>query len=81
MKRRLAFCAILVASAILGASPVSAGGAWTDRIENVGTVLAVLGLVGSASLDARRREGGWLLGAVGLGALGVAWVAAVGSAG
>ena len=47
----------------------------------VGTVLAVLGLVGSASLDARRREGGWLLGAVGLGALGVAWVAAVGAAG
>lgn len=41
MKRRLAFLAILVGSAILGASPVSAGGAWTDRIENVGTVLAV----------------------------------------
>jgi 4-hydroxybenzoate polyprenyltransferase len=47
----------------------------------VGTAIALAGLAGSASREARRREAGWLLGAVGLGALGVAWVAAVGSAG
>jgi hypothetical protein len=41
MKRRLTFVAILFGSAVLGASPVSAGGAWMDRIEDVGTVLAV----------------------------------------
>jgi 4-hydroxybenzoate polyprenyltransferase len=50
-------------------------------IATLGTALAVLGLAGSASLVTRRREAGWLCGAVGLGALGVAWVAAVGSAG
>ena len=41
MKRRHLFLAVAFGSAVLGASPVMAGGAWTDRIENVGTVLAV----------------------------------------
>ncbi|HEX5013618.1 MAG TPA: hypothetical protein VFV72_05590 [Candidatus Limnocylindrales bacterium] len=41
MKRRLVFLGVLFGSAVLGAGPVSAGGAWMDRIENVETVLAV----------------------------------------
>ena len=41
------------------------------------TALALAGLAGSRSRSQPRREAGWLLGAVGLGALAVAWVAAV----
>ena len=41
------------------------------------TLLAIVGLAGSARPEARWREAGWLLGAVGLGALAVAWVAAL----
>jgi 4-hydroxybenzoate polyprenyltransferase len=41
------------------------------------TGLALAGLRESRSRDPRRREAGWLLGAVGLAALGVGWVAAV----
>jgi 4-hydroxybenzoate polyprenyltransferase len=42
-----------------------------------GTLLSAGGLVGSAGRDARAREGGFLLSALGLGTLGVAWVAAM----
>ena len=41
MKRRLAPVAVVVGLLLTTAGPVSAGGAWTDRIEGVGTVLAV----------------------------------------
>ena len=51
---------------------------WPIVVALAATALAAVGLVGSASRDPQHREAGWLLGAVALGALGVAWVAAVG---
>jgi 4-hydroxybenzoate polyprenyltransferase len=63
---------------LLAARP---SGPWPAVLALAGTALAALGLIASASRDPRRREAGWLLGATGLGGLGVAWVAAVASAG
>ena len=41
MRTRLAPAALLAGLVLLSASPVAAGGAWVDKIENVDTVLIV----------------------------------------
>jgi hypothetical protein len=41
MKRRLAFSALALGWLVSLAGPAAAGGAWMERIEDVGTVLAV----------------------------------------
>jgi 1,4-dihydroxy-2-naphthoate octaprenyltransferase len=66
----LAWVSLLLLAPGAGPAPILLGVA--------GTAFALAGLVGSRSADPRRREAGWLLGAVGLCSLGVAWVAAVG---
>ena len=69
----LAWAALLVlAPRPVGPVPILVGAG--------GTLLAIVGLAASASSASRRREAGWLLSAGGLGALGVAWVAAVDAA-